>query len=371
MADLPTIPYDYKPFYVQANGEDTEVYDIRSTWGLVVQHNPYPLFPEPKNRYSVDWKDENGIDEFGAQQFLESLDFEVEFWLAKGDSDAVTARQKLRTQFENIRSFFAGGPFRFYDSYTGIGLGQVRMESFSEDKYVTRLGRTDYFFKVRFRCYAPTTRYYYDSVDGIAPYQSQPLPTAYTPFVLDYSPFYFAAKSTGIANDTRQWGMIAKSDPHPVLPDAKDGYVEKYPWLNSTTAPAQSLFFKATEFEVEFYVKTFAASYQGSDFEANELLLSYLWAFRNFITGTRLMTLDSFTDVGYADVQYMGGEIKEFLAREDWARAILSVRFRANDPLTAVSYDNGYLVTKEWGGLNDINSIPLYSSEGFRLRALM
>lgn len=156
MAYIPDI-IDYKPFYIQTDADSAAI--DTTTWGLVAKSNPYPILPTPKEVYANKWLDENGDDEFNAQMYYESFEFEVSFYTKTIGSNAEsTMVSQIESFFDKIRN----GEFKIYDSYTGIGRQSVRYAGFGEEEFRRGLTISNEWaraiFAVRFKVNDPVTR---------------------------------------------------------------------------------------------------------------------------------------------------------------------------------------------------------------------
>ncbi len=165
------VPYikDYKPFYIQnAAGE---CYDTAAQWGMVAKSNPYPILPEPKAPYYVDWKDSNGDDEYVTAMAYASQEISVTFYVIVYNGD--TSEEKLRDQIWSFFKFVRSGYLRIYDAYTGYGRGKVRYAGYTEVSDGFR--RTDTYaraiFTVKFKVNEPAVEYYYNN-GSILPYET-------------------------------------------------------------------------------------------------------------------------------------------------------------------------------------------------------
>lgn len=156
MVYIPDI-VDYKPFFIQKEGD--EVARNTTDWGLVAKSNPYPLLPTPKEPYKNEWHDENGDDEWCEEMHYQSIDMSVSFYAKAYDSETESSEQVIRNQIEDFFSHIASGTFKIYDSYTGIGRGNVRYAGFEEEEFVSREKWSRAIFSVRFKINDPVTRY--------------------------------------------------------------------------------------------------------------------------------------------------------------------------------------------------------------------
>lgn len=152
MAYIPDI-IDYKPFYIQTD-VDTMAIDT-TEWGMVAKSNPYPVLPTPKEVYKNEWMDEHGDDEYNAQMYYESFEFDVTFYIKTigTDSEAVL-RSQIDSFFEKIKQ----GEFKVYDAYTGLGRQKVRFAGYGEEEFKKGKNWTRAIFSVTFKVNDPITR---------------------------------------------------------------------------------------------------------------------------------------------------------------------------------------------------------------------
>lgn len=168
----------------------------------------------------------------------------------------------------------------------------------------------------------------------------------YIPIISNYKPFYIQSDTDATALDTAtQWGMVAKTNPHPILPKAKSPY--KTSWLDEDGDDEYDgqLFFEAQEIEVDFYLKTYASG----DTSAVELLNSQLQSFFGKVTSSQFKIYDAYTGIGRQKVRYVDYSEKSFIARDDWARCIFTVKLKVNDPVTPMTLSGGSIVDIGYG----------------------
>lgn len=162
----------------------------------------------------------------------------------------------------------------------------------------------------------------------------------YVPDIRDYKPFYIQTDSDEAALDTAAaFGMVAKSNPYPLLPEPKDVFGNDWKDEDGDDEYTAVMRYKAFEFDVSFYVK----AYSSGSLSAEAVLRSQVDAFFAKVRGGSFRTYDSYTGVGYRGVRYAGYGEESFLRRGDWARAIFTVTFKANDPVSRVALSGGEL----------------------------
>lgn len=164
---------------------------------------------------------------------------------------------------------------------------------------------------------------------------------AYIPDIIDYKPFYIQTDADEAALDTTLWGMVAKSNPFPVLPNPKDVYSNT--WLDEDGDDEYNaqMHYNAIEFDVTFYIKT-----KGVDSES--ALISQIDSFFAKVRHGEFKVYDSYTGIGRQKVRYAGYDEDEYKRNkksgDGWTRTIFSVTFKANDPITRIVLSGGKLV---------------------------
>lgn len=165
---------------------------------------------------------------------------------------------------------------------------------------------------------------------------------AYIPDIVNYQPFLIQKdEENAYAVDTTTWGLVAKSNPFPLLPTPKEPY--KNEWLDEegNDEYVAEMHYESFEFDVEFYIKT-----KGENSEAT--LRSQIDGFFGHIKSGNLLIYDSYTGLGRKDVRYAGyseGSFKRKMDGSDkWSRAIFTITFKVNDPITRIVLRNGRLV---------------------------
>lgn len=164
---------------------------------------------------------------------------------------------------------------------------------------------------------------------------------AYVPDIIDYKPFYIQTDADEIAVDTTEWGMVAKTNPFPVLPNPKDVYVNEWKDEDGDDEYNAQMYYDAFEFDVQFYVKTVGDN-------ADAELVSQIESFFSKIRAGEFRIYDSYTGLGRQKVRYAGFNEDEYRKRKKsgtgWTRAIFTVKFKVNDPTTRLTMIEGKLV---------------------------
>lgn len=162
----------------------------------------------------------------------------------------------------------------------------------------------------------------------------------YTPDIKDYKPFYIQTGADDAAVDTAAaFGMVAKSNPYPLLPEPKEVYSNDWRDEDGDDEYVVAMRFKAFEFDVSFYVKAYGSGVASSE----AVLRSQVDGFFDKVRSGEFKTYDSYTGVGYGKVRYAGYKEESFLRRRGWTRAIFTVTFKVNDPVARVALSGGQL----------------------------
>jgi len=164
---------------------------------------------------------------------------------------------------------------------------------------------------------------------------------AYVPLIKGYKPFYIQADNSNGAKDTRYWGMVAKTNPYPILPTVKAPYSNDWKDENGTEEYVEQMNYESFELTVTFYAKAFSTQSQNAAY----ILKSQIKSFFDYIQNGYIRVYDSYTELGWQNVRYQSYAEESFKAKDNWARAIFSVTFKVNDPTTEVYLQNGELVT--------------------------
>ena len=80
---------------------------------------------------------------------------------------------------------------------------------------------------------------------------------AYAPNIADYKPFWIQSGTTAAKNTATEWGMVAKSNPYPLLPTPKEPY--KNDWKDESGDDEYNavMHYEPIEFSVQFYSQNF------------------------------------------------------------------------------------------------------------------
>ncbi|MBR1698478.1 MAG: hypothetical protein IJ714_01670 [Bacteroidales bacterium] len=168
----------------------------------------------------------------------------------------------------------------------------------------------------------------------------------YVPNIPDYKPFYIQTESDVTAKDTAaEWGLVAKTNPYPAMPDPKEPYTNNFHDENGDDEYTDQMRYQSFTFQVEFYIKAYASG----NTPAVEVLRTQQQAFFNHIKNGEFKVYDAYTGLGRQKVRYAGYEESDngFKARDNWARLIFSVTFKVNDPITSTRLANGSIIAVE------------------------
>lgn len=166
---------------------------------------------------------------------------------------------------------------------------------------------------------------------------------AYVPYIKGYKPFYIQNQAGECYDTAAQWGLVAKSNPYPMLPVPKAPYYVDWKDANGDDEYAESLYYESQEISVTFYV----IAYSGDTSE--QTLRDQIWSFFKFVRRGYLSIYDSYTGYGRSYVRYAGytEESDGFRRTDTFARAIFTVKFKVNEPTVEMTYNSttGEIVT--------------------------
>lgn len=162
----------------------------------------------------------------------------------------------------------------------------------------------------------------------------------YVPKIANYKPFYIQTDADSKAIDTLEWGLLAKSNPYPLLPNPKSPYKNEWYDEHGDDEYVDEMYYSSIEFDVIFYVK----AYDNNGITAEEQLRNQIEAFFLKIYKGEFKIYDSYTGIGRQHVRYAGYTEESFVRRQDWARAIFKISFKINDPITRIKLENEKLV---------------------------
>ena len=159
----------------------------------------------------------------------------------------------------------------------------------------------------------------------------------YIPNIADYKPFYIQTDSDVAARDTQEWGLVAKVNPYPLLPNPKEPY--KNEWLdeNGDDEWCEKMYYESMQFSVSFYIK----AYDTEESSAEDLIRKQVDDFFSLINKGEFRVYDSYNGIGRRKVRYAGYSEESFTRRKNWARAIFQITFKTNDPVTRMILDDG------------------------------
>ena len=162
------------------------------------------------------------------------------------------------------------------------------------------------------------------------------------PTIYNYRPFYIQTEGDSAAINTTEWGLVAKTNPYPLLPNPKDPYKNEWHDEHGDEEWVERIFYESIEFTVSFYAK----AYDSAEKTAEEQLRSQIDGFFNKIKEGEFRIYDSYNGVGRQKVRYAGYSEDGFTRREDWARAIFKISFKVNDPITRMVLRDGSITAE-------------------------
>ena len=171
----------------------------------------------------------------------------------------------------------------------------------------------------------------------------------YVPYISNYKPFYIqAVGDTAAKNTATEWGLVAKSNPYPALPKPKEPYKNDWKDENGDDEYVASVQYEAFSFDVQFYIKTYdTVTNNVVTKTAAVALREQVASFFTHIKSGEFKVYDAYTGLGRQKVRYAGYAEEQggFMTRDNWARLIFKVTFKVNDPMTAMTLNNGSIVS--------------------------
>lgn len=164
--------------------------------------------------------------------------------------------------------------------------------------------------------------------------------------IANYKRFLIQYGENATATDTKAtWGMIAKTNPYPLLPTPKDPYSNDWKDEDGDDEYTTYMHYKGFEMEVEFYMKAMA----GTGTTAAAELHNAAWAFFSAVREGNFRVYDEYTGLGFQRVRYAGSDYNEgdFKERGGIATTFLKVKFKVNDPVTRMHLVNGVITAND------------------------
>lgn len=160
--------------------------------------------------------------------------------------------------------------------------------------------------------------------------------------ITNYKPFYIQYGENALATDTKTaWGMVAKTNPYPLLPTPKDPYKNDWKDEDGDDEYTTYMHYKGFEMEVEFYVK----AVDGTTTTAAADLHTAVWSFFTAVREGNFRVYDAYTGLGFQRVRYAGSDFEDatFKERNGTATVMFTVKFKVNDPVTRMTLSNGVI----------------------------
>jgi len=162
----------------------------------------------------------------------------------------------------------------------------------------------------------------------------------------NYKPFYIQYGENATATDTKSaWGMVAKTNPYPLLPTPKDPYKNDWKDEDGDDEYTTYMHYKGFEMEVEFYMK----AKDGESTTAAADLYASAWSFFTAVREGNFRIYDDYTKMGFQRVRYAGSDFDDntFKERNGVATVMFTVKFKVNDPVTRMTLSNGVITADE------------------------
>lgn len=162
----------------------------------------------------------------------------------------------------------------------------------------------------------------------------------YVPNIQDYKPLYIQAANDSTAWDTRDYGLVAQTQPYPDNIEIKEPYKNDWFDENGDDEYVSETYAKAIELEVKFYIKTLAAT----NTDPIDTLNTQKANFRSKIKSGFFKIYDSWQKVGFQKVRFVKDEVEQRVVNDDHAWMIFSVTFKVDDPVTKMTMSSGSIV---------------------------
>lgn len=163
----------------------------------------------------------------------------------------------------------------------------------------------------------------------------------YVPLIRDYKPFYIQTSGDLSAWDTTTYGLVAQTQPFPENYEVKDPYKNDWKDEHGDDEYVVQLFFKAFEYTVKFFIKTYPDTTNGKS--AVAVMNGLRDSFRSKLVPGEFKIWDSWQEKGYQQVRYVKEVVEERYVCNEYAWMIFSVTFKVNDPDTGVIFSNNVI----------------------------
>lgn len=162
------------------------------------------------------------------------------------------------------------------------------------------------------------------------------------PDIANYKPFYI--QKDGTLYDTRaEWGLIIKTNPYELLPNAKQPY--RNDWLdeNGDDEYTDHIFYEAYTFDVQFYIRATSEA---------DIVESVRDMFAVIKDGD-FEIYDASTAIGRRNVRYEGFKSDETTNTGGYVRRMFTITFKVNDPVTFIRLNQQGTAIVEWVESNE------------------
>lgn len=152
-AEYPKVS-NYKPFYIQIDGEFTAI-NIADEWGFVVRTSPLTDLPDMKEPASNNWHDEDGLEEYIKDPHFQAVSYTIDFYIKTQSTSAASAADILVARKRDFFDRVCRHTFSFYDCFWKFGRKEVRYSSYSEGEKKQGPGWARQIFSVTFQINEP------------------------------------------------------------------------------------------------------------------------------------------------------------------------------------------------------------------------
>lgn len=163
------------------------------------------------------------------------------------------------------------------------------------------------------------------------------------PMVSTYKDFYIERGNAGADGLYASLGIVTKTNPTPMMPNAKEPYKNQWKDENGDDEYNGDLNFEAFETEYSFFMKA-ESDNNGS---AVEYINNTFSEALNWLARGQFKFYDAYTGLGFQEVRYVGYETESFVERNGTARIIFKIKVKVNDPHTLMTLSNGHIIVAE------------------------
>ena len=156
MIYIPNIS-NYLPFYIQTPFDDKAV-DILASFGFLTKINHFKGLPIPKKPYTVNFKDEDGEEEYTQEMSYQAFELSLTCYCKCYADGTQSAAEVLNKQLLSFFKKVKQNEFMVFNSYTGEGWAKVRYANYSTEEFKARGNWARLIFTITFKVNSPNDR---------------------------------------------------------------------------------------------------------------------------------------------------------------------------------------------------------------------